>query len=811
MAVGRPPDPRRDDHGPHGRPDRPPSSRSRPCSPWRAARPAPACGSPAGSCSGATRQRKEDDHDGIGARAGAGDHDGGRTSGRDRRPAPPGPAAAGRAAGQGGALLPLEEQRHAGALAQRGERPRPARAPRRRPALPGRAGPPRLQPRPGARWSGAPRGRPLLRARPGEWPARPRPRPLPARPGRRHDQELPPADRGGVPRLDPPRRGAARACGGVRAGAVRGPDDAQARDLGRGRHGTRTALRRRATRARVAARPCGHGRDPGRGETSPGRRRGPALGPLPGLADRRHQPASAGSPWVARCSRRSRRTGGGPGRPTPRPGCCAAVTGDGRASCCGGRRASDSSARASPSPSSVATARARPPRRRAWPTGWAPRSWSSARTSATHGPPRSPSASRARCTWPGRPACCRAPGAPWTPGRRRRTTSRVRPGRCGTCSPRATGCGSTTRCAASPTPAASSSATGGRCPSCTSWTARAWAGSSTAQGHGSRVVRRLAEAERRIYAHIGLPDVLVVLRLDPEVAVSRRPEDEPGYVRTRNAEVFETDWSTTPAVVLDATLPAGARARRHPHRHLGEALNVRPSSPPVVVELAGLPGSGKTTLAAHTHAALVARGMPCSIADAGISAAAATPARAARRAAWAGLEVARHPRRGVAAVRGVRATGPASVRDGVAGTVQWLAVQRLVARSRHGWGVQLMEEGPLQTLWTLGLRSREDVLSGPLPDARRRGPYRPPRRRRRPGRAVGRSARRPALGPQPHPAAPRAGPPGRARARSRAALRAGRRLGSRPRRRPQRRGAERVGPRSSSGRVGAPGRLGVRG
>ena len=74
-------------------------------------------------------------------------------------------------------------------------------------------------------------------------------------------------------------------------------------------------------------------------------------------------------------------------------------------------------------------------------------------------------------------------------------------------------------------------------------------------GPRSRVVRRLAEAERRIYAHIGLPDVLVVLRLDPEVAVLRRPEDEPGYVRTRNAEVFETDWSTTPAVVLDATLP----------------------------------------------------------------------------------------------------------------------------------------------------------------------------------------------------------------------------------------------------------------
>ena len=76
------------------------------------------------------------------------------------------------------------------------------------------------------------------------------------------------------------------------------------------------------------------------------------------------------------------------------------------------------------------------------------------------------------------------------------------------------------------------------------------------QGSGprSRVVRRLAEAERRIYAHIGMPDVLVVLRIDPEIAVSRRPEDGADYVRARNGEVFETDWSTTPAVVLDATL-----------------------------------------------------------------------------------------------------------------------------------------------------------------------------------------------------------------------------------------------------------------
>ena len=69
------------------------------------------------------------------------------------------------------------------------------------------------------------------------------------------------------------------------------------------------------------------------------------------------------------------------------------------------------------------------------------------------------------------------------------------------------------------------------------------------------MVRRLAEAERRSYAHIALPDVLVVLKLDPEVAVSRRPEDDSDDVRIRNTELVDTDSSTTPAVVIDATQP----------------------------------------------------------------------------------------------------------------------------------------------------------------------------------------------------------------------------------------------------------------
>ena len=45
----------------------------------------------------------------------------------------------------------------------------------------------------------------------------------------------------------------------------------------------------------------------------------------------------------------------------------------------------------------------------------------------------------------------------------------------------------------------------------------------------------------------------MVLRVDPEVAVSRRWDEDAAYVRARNTEVFEIDWRETNAVVVDAS------------------------------------------------------------------------------------------------------------------------------------------------------------------------------------------------------------------------------------------------------------------
>ena len=68
------------------------------------------------------------------------------------------------------------------------------------------------------------------------------------------------------------------------------------------------------------------------------------------------------------------------------------------------------------------------------------------------------------------------------------------------------------------------------------------------------LARNLAAYERRCYEHIREPDVLVVLRVDPEVAVARADED-PNFVRPRSQEVWYADWTGTRGHVVDANRP----------------------------------------------------------------------------------------------------------------------------------------------------------------------------------------------------------------------------------------------------------------
>ena len=85
------------------------------------------------------------------------------------------------------------------------------------------------------------------------------------------------------------------------------------------------------------------------------------------------------------------------------------------------------------------------------------------------------------------------------------------------------------------------------------------AGPSGAQGLGTpvdnRVTRQLRRWETSYYERMSPPDVPVVLQLDPESAVRRKPEEPSDYVRGRAQAVWQTDWTQVGADVIDAGRP----------------------------------------------------------------------------------------------------------------------------------------------------------------------------------------------------------------------------------------------------------------
>jgi len=85
------------------------------------------------------------------------------------------------------------------------------------------------------------------------------------------------------------------------------------------------------------------------------------------------------------------------------------------------------------------------------------------------------------------------------------------------------------------------------------------AGPSGAQGLGTpvdnRVTRLLRRWEASYYERMSPPDVPIVLQLDPESAVRRKPEEPSDYVRGRAQAVWQTDWRQVGADVIDAGRP----------------------------------------------------------------------------------------------------------------------------------------------------------------------------------------------------------------------------------------------------------------
>ena len=62
----------------------------------------------------------------------------------------------------------------------------------------------------------------------------------------------------------------------------------------------------------------------------------------------------------------------------------------------------------------------------------------------------------------------------------------------------------------------------------------------------------LAIKEKSYYQQIKLPDLLIVLKVDPEIAIQRKPDETETSVRARSTEVWELDWGKVSAVTINA-------------------------------------------------------------------------------------------------------------------------------------------------------------------------------------------------------------------------------------------------------------------
>jgi thymidylate kinase len=77
--------------------------------------------------------------------------------------------------------------------------------------------------------------------------------------------------------------------------------------------------------------------------------------------------------------------------------------------------------------------------------------------------------------------------------------------------------------------------------------------SRTGDGPHNRLVRAMIAVEERYHRSIAPPELLVVLRVDPEIAVRRKTEERPETVRARGAEVWNIDWRDSKAHIVDAS------------------------------------------------------------------------------------------------------------------------------------------------------------------------------------------------------------------------------------------------------------------
>lgn len=67
------------------------------------------------------------------------------------------------------------------------------------------------------------------------------------------------------------------------------------------------------------------------------------------------------------------------------------------------------------------------------------------------------------------------------------------------------------------------------------------------------IYRFLSRLEENFYRQIVPPELMVVLRVNPEIAVQRKTDEDAAAVRERSTEIWEINWDHTEAQIVDAS------------------------------------------------------------------------------------------------------------------------------------------------------------------------------------------------------------------------------------------------------------------
>jgi hypothetical protein len=126
-------------------------------------------------------------------------------------------------------------------------------------------------------------------------------------------------------------------------------------------------------------------------------------------------------------------------------------------------------------------------------------------------------------------------------------------------------------------------------------------------------------------------------------------------------------------------------------------------TPGFVVELFGLPGSGKSHFAREFLRSSAEIGMPVDLPGAGVGPTVPPLPRVARKLGLVAGQVLQRPGASCITMRSIVSFQRPRT-EGLGRCVQWAITQRLLTSAGRSPGVHLFDEGLLQALWSVGLR-----------------------------------------------------------------------------------------------------------